>query len=71
VIWREPAYFECYHRFGEVLALLNVKYGARVRDLAPTPRSLLYLYGESFVGPEFVRTLREKLNQPAQLMRAC
>ena len=60
-LWREPAYFECYRRFGELLAILTSKYGTRVKDLAPTSRSLLYLYGESFIGPEFVRASREKL----------
>ncbi|MGA9521153.1 MAG: hypothetical protein WBV82_06800 [Myxococcaceae bacterium] len=60
-LWREPAYFECYRRFGEILELLISRYGARVKDVAPTTRSLLYLYGESFVGPEIVCEVRERL----------
>ncbi len=68
-LWREPAYFECYRRFGEILELLTSKYGTRVKDLAPTQRSLLYLNGESFIGPEFVCAVREQLSPPPEQFR--
>jgi hypothetical protein len=46
IIFREPALYEGYARFIEVAKLLRARYGRALRDLVPTPRSELYLYGD-------------------------
>lgn len=59
IIWREPARYECYKRFAEVANILRRKYGDRLHDLAPTDRSLLYLYGDcSFASGEVAEVRR-------------
>jgi hypothetical protein len=47
VIWREKTGWEVYERFEEIAAILKQKYGRRLVDLVPTPRSLYALYGDS------------------------
>jgi len=60
-IWREMAVFEGYKRFERVAAILKDKYGSRLKELAPTPRSTLYLYGDSLTASDIVKRMREKL----------
>ncbi len=55
IIWKEFSYYECYNRFEPIAMLLQQKYGKRVKDLIPTRRSEINLYGdcktaESIVG---------------------
>jgi ankyrin repeat protein len=49
-VWREHTVrevYEIYERFEEIAVVLQRKYGQRLKDLAPTPRSLSVLYGDS------------------------
>jgi hypothetical protein len=61
ILWREPAYWECYKRFAEVAAILKQKYGGRVRDLVPTVASYLYLYGDRMSASDEVDEVRKAL----------
>jgi hypothetical protein len=58
VIFSEPARFEEYRRFEEVAEILKAKYGDRVKDLVPTERSELYLYGDDARGYHYVDKVR-------------
>lgn len=58
-IWREPAVYEGYERFGEVVDLLKEKYGSRLIDVEPTKRSELYLYGDCIGSMRAVKSRRE------------
>ena len=60
-VWREPVRYEAVWRFAEVLALLQEKYGARLRDLAPTPASEYHLYGDKLWSSGAVQRTREGL----------
>jgi len=60
-IWREMAVFEGYKRFERVAAILKDQYGSRLKELAPTPRSTLYLHGDSLTASDIVKRMREKL----------
>jgi ankyrin repeat protein len=61
VIWRERTGWEVYHRFGEIAAILQRKYGARIKDLVPAPGSEFALYGDSFGANPYVQMIRERL----------
>lgn len=66
-LWREPAYYECYQRFLDVIDILVAKYGARLHDLVPTEASWLYLYGDRLSASNIVDTARARLrngNEP-------
>ena len=60
-IWREPAVYEGYERFREVVDILRHKYGARLRDVVPTPASELYLLGDKFSANDDVQATRKAL----------
>ena len=60
-VWREPVRYEAVWRFDEVVALLQEKYGARLRDLAPTPASEYHLYGDKLWYSGSVQRTREGL----------
>lgn len=60
-IWREPAHYECYERFLEVIEILLSKYGSRLHDLVPTEASWLYLYGDSMSASDKVDAARARL----------
>ena len=61
VIWRERTGWEVYYRFGEIAAILQRKYGARIKDLVPAPGSEFALYGDSSRGNPYVQMIRERL----------
>lgn len=63
VVWREPALWEGYERFIEVLAILQERYGTRLKDLAPTTTSDLYLYGDRLSSPALVQEARDALRR--------
>jgi hypothetical protein len=44
-----------------VATVLKRRYGAAIKDLVPTPDSLLYLYGDKFSAPEKVETIRRRI----------
>lgn len=60
-VWREPAYYECYPRFIEIVDILLLKYGARLHDLVPTNTSGHYLYGDRLSAPREVDQVRARL----------
>jgi hypothetical protein len=61
IVWKEPAYYEGYERFVEVVSILHEKYGSRIKDLVPTLRSMNYLYGDRISAPRTVDDARSKL----------
>lgn len=61
IIFNEPAVYEGAWRFEEVATILKAKYGSHLKDLEPTERSLLYLYGDRFSTIEEVDTVRRRL----------
>lgn len=46
IIWKEFSYYECYNRFEPIAMLLQQRYGKKVKDLIPTLRSEITLYGD-------------------------
>ena len=60
-VWREPAFWEGYERFGDVLRILKARYGKRLKDVVPTQRSKLYLYGDRLSAPDIVDKARRQL----------
>ncbi len=63
VIWRELSFYENYARFVEIASLLHRKYGAAVRDLAPTPESEIDLYGDRLASADIVDRARAALGR--------
>jgi hypothetical protein len=59
--WREPAHYERYERFLEVIEILLSKYGSRLHDLVPTEAGWLYLYGDSMSAAKRVDVARARL----------
>ena len=63
VIWRERTGWEVYDRFEEIAGILKQKYGKRLVDIVPTPRSLYALYGDSTRAYFHVAFVRESLGK--------
>lgn len=61
VLFSEPALWEGYERFAEVARILKAKYGLRLKDVVPTERSQMYLWGDRISAPEFVDRVRREL----------
>ncbi len=61
VIWREPVAYEAFERFERIALILREKYGARIKDLAPTDRSLMFLYGDYYPSMFHVAKVRKEL----------
>jgi len=61
IIFSEPARWEEYERFAEVTEILKARYGNRLKDLVPTPRSEDWLWGDKLSASEFVESVRQKL----------
>lgn len=69
IVWREPAVWEGYTRFEEILKILKHKYGHRLLDVVPAPSSELWLWGDRLGAPGAVDHYRAALRQepvPAQ-----
>ena len=60
-IWDEPATYESFERFVEIGKILKEKFGSRLKDLIPTKRSEIYLYGDKYRSIEVVKKFRESL----------
>jgi hypothetical protein len=60
-IWSEPVLYEGFERYVRVALILKDKYGDRVKDLIPTDRSLLFLYGDYYPSMAYVRKVRKEL----------
>lgn len=61
VIWSEPVAYEGFERYERVALILKEKYGDRVKDLIPSDRSMLFLYGDYCPSLEYVRKVRKEL----------
>src|SRR5438445_1083523 len=61
VVWREWTGWEVYDRFAEIAVILQRKYGARLKDLVPTPRSEWALYGDTSRAFGHVESARAQL----------
>ncbi|HET6420923.1 MAG TPA: hypothetical protein VFG19_12235 [Geobacteraceae bacterium] len=61
VIWSEPVAYEGFERYERIALILKEKYGARVRDLQPTDRSMLFLHGDFASSLDFVAKVRKEL----------
>jgi len=61
VVWREWTGWEVYDRFAEIAVILQRKYGARLKDLVPTPRSEWALYGDTSRAFGHVESVRAQL----------
>jgi hypothetical protein len=66
VIFSEPARWEEYERFDEVAQILKAKYGTRLKDLVPSPRSEDWLWGDKLSAPGYVDSVREKLREQSR-----
>ena len=65
-IWREPAVYEGYTRFMDVVEILKEKYGDRLADVEPTKTSWLYLYGDFFGSAGVVEGVRKRIQSSAE-----
>jgi len=63
-IWRELALWEGHDRFAAVFAILRKRYGRGLTALRPTPRSELYLYGDTLTAPARIDRLNAALRGP-------
>lgn len=63
IIWREKTGWQVYDRFEEIAIILKQKYGKRLIDIVPTPRSLYALYGDSTAASFHVTSVRESLGR--------
>lgn len=63
VVWSEPAIWEGYERFQEVVSILKQKYGDRLIDVVPTTDSELYLYGDNLRATEIVSQARNAIRR--------
>lgn len=63
IIWREKTGWEVYDRFEEIAVMLKQKYGKRLIDIVPTPRSRYALYGDSTAAYFHVTYVRESLSE--------
>ncbi len=61
VIWRELAYWEGYQRYQAVFEILRERYGKRLVEVRPSPRSELYLYGDKLSAPDRIDALNASL----------
>ncbi len=61
VIWSEPVVYEGFDRFEQIAHILKDKYGNRLKDLVPTDRSKLFLYGDYEPSLAFIVKLRKEL----------
>lgn len=63
VLWRELAYWEGFHRFEEVFAILHDRYGDCLGEVRPTLAAQLYLYGDQLGSPAAVDSLNASLRR--------
>lgn len=60
-IWHEREFFECYERYEEIARILKQAYGSRLTSLQPTPKTKLFLYGDSYSAEVRIAQFREKM----------
>ena len=61
IIWSEPVVYEGFDRFEQVAVILKEKYGSRLKDLVPTDRSKLFLYGDYEPSLAYLKKVRKEL----------
>lgn len=61
IIHSQPRTWEGAEYFGEAAKILRQRYGNRMSDLVPTPRSELYLYGDDTGAPAYIDSKRAEL----------
>ena len=61
LVWREWTGWEVYDRFEEICVVLKHKFGSRLRDIIPTPRSEYALFGDSSAAAFHISAARESL----------
>jgi hypothetical protein len=61
VIWREPVAYEGFERFERIARIAKEKYGERLKDMIPTDRSKLFLYGDFFPSIAYLGKVRREL----------
>ena len=66
VLWTEVATYQHYERFIEVGELLKEKYGHQLKDIIPTQRSSIYLYGDRLSAPDYIKRFRQELTDQYQ-----
>ncbi len=59
-------WYEGFRRFIEIAGILKQKYGDRLRDLVPTPRSEMDLYGDHLGAIKHVEACRKSLSVDKQ-----
>jgi len=62
-LWREPVRYEALWRYRELLAMLQERYGPRVRDLEPTAASWYCLLGDDLSSSGSIDHLRAGLRK--------
>jgi hypothetical protein len=63
-IWREPAIYEGYERFRDVVCILRQKYGKRLVDVVPTCAGGQFLHGDHCVAPgKVIKETRQSLKE--------
>lgn len=60
-LWSEPAVWEGFERYSEVVDLLKEKYGDRLKDVIPSESSFTFLYGDRLSTISKVDKIRENL----------
>jgi len=61
VVWSEPVAYEGFDRFEQVAVILKEKYGSRLKDLVPTDRSKLFLYGDYEPSLAYLKKVRKDI----------
>ena len=61
VLWRELAFWQGLTRYKEVIALLELKYGTRLRGVISTQRSETYLGGDTLYAFDVVDEINARL----------
>ena len=69
-IWREPAVYEGYFRFKDVLGILEQKYGPRLVDLVPAEDAVFFLNGDNIQSLRWVTEWRDELRGRSARRRA-
>lgn len=63
IIWDEPFVYEGFVSFMEVGDILKKKYGNRLKDIIPTDKSKMDLYGDDLASPRAVANYRKSFSE--------
>lgn len=62
-IFRQPSSYEYYDFFIEACRVLKTKYGTRLLDVVPAPRTYLNLWGDRLSAPDFTDKMRKLIGR--------